>query len=59
MRHINRFGVLFCALPLVVLLAGIVRIHPEAAVEFDRLCETSQEGAAEWGRFLLGKCRLD
>ena len=59
MRHINRFGILFCALPLLVLLAGIVRIHPAATEEFQRLCQTSQDGAADWGRFLLGKCHLD
>ena len=50
-------GVLYCLLPLAVLLVGIVRIQPEAAQDARQTWEQTQRSLTEFGVSVLAKCR--
>ena len=58
MRLFISFSLLWFLLPIVVLIAGITHVSPEAGAEFSQLCRQGQHSAQQWGANLRGLCRL-
>ena len=56
MTRIRHLGILICILPLLVFFGGVIHIHPEAALEFDRLCESTKSDVCQLGQQIIHLC---